>query len=110
MSIAARQKMERQIARKVVTSGIAAGYQLSVFDGGEVTVARSTTVSEVMAGLFTTDDDRLLFFRPGEAQPCGWVWLVYGNDGWDVVNDYTTNLESVMKPADKLADRLGAGA
>jgi hypothetical protein len=38
----------------------------------------------------------------------GWVRFVYGNDGWDVVSDYTTNLEPHMKNADKLADYYGA--
>ena len=31
--------------------------------------------------------------------------VVYGNDGWDVVNDYTVNLESVMKRANLIADK-----
>ena len=34
--------------------------------------------------------------------------LIYGNDGWDVVNDYTTNLEPLLAGATAEADRLEA--
>jgi len=40
--------------------------------------------------------------------PSGWVYFVYGNDGWDVVSDYTTNLEAVLKGSGELAERLEA--
>lgn len=36
----------------------------------------------------------------------GWVRMIYGNDGWDVMADYTTNLEDVLTDANKLADKL----
>ncbi len=39
----------------------------------------------------------------------GWVRFIYGNDGWDVISDYTTNLEPVMKLVQPLIDRLENG-
>lgn len=34
--------------------------------------------------------ERLYVFKPGEKKPFAWVYFVYGNDGWDVISDYTT--------------------
>jgi len=115
-----RQRVERMIARRIVLDAVHAGYTVSVFDGEEITVMQSTSVKDVMRALMTTDEDHLLFSRPGDAPLTvtftyraninaehGWVKLIYGNDGWDVVNDYTTNLEHIMKGASALADKWG---
>lgn len=36
----------------------------------------------------------------------GWVYCVFGNDGWDVISDYTTKLDGLglMADAEKLSD------
>jgi hypothetical protein len=36
----------------------------------------------------------------------GWVYCVFGNDGWDVISDYTTNLDDLglMKEAEKISN------
>lgn len=85
-----RQKVERMIVRRIVTDAIRLGYTVDVNDGEEVTVMASTSVRKVMAAVMTTDEDYLILHK---GKKRGWVRLVYGNDGWDVVNDYTTNLE-----------------
>jgi hypothetical protein len=36
----------------------------------------------------------------------GWVRFIYGNDGWDVINDYTTNLEPVIAGVNALAEKM----
>jgi hypothetical protein len=108
MSVKLRQELERRIVTQVIDSALAAGYQLSVDDGEEITVKRSVNKEEILAAMFTTDEDRLHFSRPGDTnlnELSGWVYFVYGNDGYDVVNDYTTNLEEVMKLANELADK-----
>lgn len=51
-------------------------------------------------------DDCHLFVRDGNGNRKGWVRFVYGNDGWDVMNDYTTNLEDVLKEVNAYADSL----
>jgi hypothetical protein len=120
MTVKARQRVERLIARRLILDALRAGYTLSVFDGEEITVQQSAVACEILRALFTTDEDWLLFSRPGdppvELQPGfrptvnaeGWVRLVYGNDGFDVISDYTTNLETVLAGANKLADRYAA--
>lgn len=32
--------------------------------------------------------------------------IIYGNTGFDVINDYTTNLETVLAGTNALADQL----
>lgn len=107
MTLETRQAIERQIIDRIVTDALAAGYQLSVDDGGEITVSRSTDHAAIMAAVMTTDEDYLRVSKAGEPIS-GWVRLVYGNDGWDVVCDHTTNLSELLTGASDEADRLEA--
>lgn len=68
--------------------------------------------------MFTTDEDYLFVYDPkqpdeddaedgrADANKIGWIWFIYGNDGHDVVSDYTTNLEKVLQGATALAEEL----
>ena len=116
-TIEARQAVEREIAEQVIKDALAAGYVVGVYDGGEETV-KGTNVDVLSAALMTTDEDWLTIYPAGDESPLGggfergsqttrigWVRLVYGNDGWDVVCDYTTNLEPIMGNATALADK-----
>lgn len=107
-----QRALEIAIARKTIDVLLAMGYKISVNDGEEVTVNRSRDRDKILAAMFTTDEDALLVHLSGDAKndgPFGWVRFIYGNDGWDVINDYTTNLEQVLKPVNELADRLERG-
>jgi hypothetical protein len=66
-------------------------------DGEEDVVKTSHDREKLKASLMTTDEDALFIHRPGETTSFGWVRLIDGNSGWDVVNDYTTNLEILME-------------
>jgi hypothetical protein len=37
--------------------------------------------------------------------PTLWVRFVYGNDGWDVINDYSMALETIIEPITEEAER-----
>ena len=96
------------IARRVVTALLEAGYLLSVWNGEETTVKHGNDRAVLISALMTTDEDRILVYHTDcmEYGSIGWVYLVYGNDGWDVVSDYTTNLEDVLKPVFDLIDQI----
>lgn len=107
MSVKMRQLVEREIAEQVVTDLLAAGYALGVNDGEEITIHHSLSKAAILAAMFTTDEDYLYVYAKGDAQswddinkedetPDYWVRFVYGNDGWDVINDYITVLEPVI--------------
>lgn len=95
-AVARRLKIERTIVRRVVKDALAAGYTLSVDDGGdEYAVENTTSYRAVMDALMNTDDDKLILRKDGKG---GKVWFVYGNSGWDVICDYTTSLEALIEP------------
>lgn len=104
MTIEKRQAIERRIVRKLVADALKAGYALSVNDGGEeLAITDSRDAKAVLAALMNTDEDYLIL-RQGEDK--GWVRLVYGNDGWDVICDCTLNLEDVLAGVEALADQI----
>lgn len=106
MNVKTRQAIERRIARKVVQLAIKAGYSLNIDNGGEgfELSVPSNKASVVLAGMFATDEERLFLFK-GEKWD-GWVSLVYGNDGFDVMADYSISLDALLKPAYELARKL----
>lgn len=63
--------------------------------------------------LFACDESFLLVHH--EARQAGSVFLVFGNDGWDVISDWTANaklgkvLEEFLSWLDKEQVRLGVG-
>jgi hypothetical protein len=101
MSVKMRQEVERKIATAFIKSALEAGYMVSV-DNGDSETHRMSDVSSILKEMFLTDDEHLYLSKDGKG--AGWVHLVYGNDGWDVISDYTTNLESLMGPANKIAN------
>jgi hypothetical protein len=107
-AIARRMRDERRIARLIVLDAIAAGYSVSVNDGADLTVRASRNADAIVAALQTTDEDYLLIHdRDASEEPFGWVRLIYGNgDGSEVVNDSTTNLDSILARATRLADAI----
>jgi hypothetical protein len=99
----AMRQVEKKIVRKVIKDALAAGYALTVHNGGDTVLEPSTNASEILETMFATDDEYLVYYKEGKR--VGWVYFVYGNDGWDVVCDHTTNLEEVMQGATLLADK-----
>lgn len=56
---------------------------------------KSNDPEHIANALYSTDEDQLLFYKGDEYM--GWVRLIYGNDGWDVINDYSVKLEWLME-------------
>jgi hypothetical protein len=101
--ICARLRMERRIVRKIAQAMLAAGYSVTVNDGEELALVRSRKLSEIMEACFSVDEEHLIAYR-ADGSRVGFVFLVYGNSGFDVVNDYSMALEDLMKPINDYAD------
>lgn len=101
MSAVMRREVERKIAEALINEGIAAGYSIMVNNGEECTDP-STDVNVVLEAMFSVDEEHLVFYKEGKR--VGWVFFVYGNGGWDVICDYSTNLDPIMTEANKLSD------
>lgn len=67
----------------------------------------SSIPERILGVMNRTDDEYLMVYR--EAEEIGWIYFVYGNDGWDVINNCTTNLESHMTGVDALIEQLESG-
>ncbi len=93
-----RRYVETKIARVLIKDALLAGYEVSVNNGGDKhEISRSTDAEVILAAMFAADED-LLFMRK-DGKEVGWVRFVYGNDGWDVIADYTCSLEHIMAGA-----------
>jgi hypothetical protein len=97
---------EARIARRCIADLLAAGYEISVYDGEEIVLRRSTGPKAIFATLGTTDEDHLIAYRPGEKPRAGSVWLVYGNEPGVLLADYSCALEGELAGAIALSDRL----
>ncbi len=112
--ICQRITLEQDIVTRTVEALLAAGYALNIDNGGdELELKRFTTDrAEVLGAMMETDEECLVaqaFARDEQGRPVTagqWVRFVYGNDGYDVVNDYTTGLEAVMAPINAYSDSM----
>jgi hypothetical protein len=80
------------------------GYTIDVFDGEDYSLKDSADVEAILGAMFSTDDDRLYLCKGGKS--VGWVWLIYGNSGWDVISDHTISIEDVLRGAVKLSEEM----
>lgn len=111
--ICQRMLVEHEIAERTVKVLFAEGFQLLIENGDserlgpfayQSAIGMQPSADLVLAEMFQTDDE-FLVVKKGAANH-GWVRFVYGNDGWDVISDYTTNLEDVLKPVADWAEKL----
>ena len=108
-SLHKRITVERAIMRRTIAALLAAGYMLRVYDGEEWACDLTVDPVVVMDALMSTDEDKLYVWRKhadGGWQRVGWVYFVYGNSGYEVIADHTTNLSDVLKPVDDYADAI----
>jgi hypothetical protein len=104
--VVARGIMEFRIVRRVAKALLEAGLQVSVNNGEDITVRRSRDLGEIMGAVMTVDEERLIV-RDADTNRRGMVYLVYGNDGWDVISDYSVWLESILAPVIAYCNTLG---
>jgi hypothetical protein len=99
-----RREIELAIARQVILDLLADGYSISLHDGEDIVVSSSTVCTDILNAMFSVDEETLLVYTP--EGNCRMVQFVYGNDGYDVVSDYSVSLEKTLKNSRKLADQL----
>jgi hypothetical protein len=124
MSVAMRREVEARIIMSFVRACLAKGYKLSVslergYDHEEMVeagVLGTTDFSKIMTEAFAGDECHIFVHKSDEApvengqmNSIGYAYFVFGNDGWDVLSDYLTTLDTlgVLDEAQKIADRYG---
>ena len=87
-SVKTRMLVEMKIVKRVIEAVLATGnWKLHGVDFGDY--EKTPTLIEAMKLLFDLDDGTLMFSCTKEKRARAWVRFVFGNDGWDVVSDYT---------------------
>lgn len=110
---ARRIETERKMVSALVRHALANAMTVSVYDGMEWTLEKSTSYEAIFDALFTTDMDVIELCAAADGKRIGSFQLIYGNDGYDVIADYTVNdtteaiWNDVIMP---LSDRLEAAA
>jgi len=110
-SVARRIRVEQKIVRKLIDIVLAKGYNISVNDGEEWVLKQSRDKTTICNAMMTTDED-VWQVRTTSGDLAGKVWFVYGNDGYDVVADYTAipAMEEIMAELKIYVGKLEAGA
>lgn len=104
--LAKRIEIEKKIAKKILAALVAAGYLVRIHDGEEWAGKRTADDKEAFKQMFSTDDDLIAVYKPDEKEHFAWIQLIYGNCGFDVIHDYTTNLEDLVKPIMDYAETI----
>lgn len=104
-----------KVTTTLINSLIDGNLTVSVYDGEEFTVKRSTNVKDILHAVYDYDANgqvkymstemMTLKVRDAEGNHLGDVMLVDGN-GAEVIADYHVSLESYVAKANHLADAL----
>jgi hypothetical protein len=106
LALKRRQQVERAIVRAAVVAAIARGWKLeSVDNGTDDDFIPVKSVAGVMREAFVADDAVVRFTAGSHS---AWFLFVYGNSGWDVISDYTTNLDDAVYDIEPLVARYEA--
>lgn len=76
---------ETRIAKHLVIAALARNWTVSVNDGEEIVISKSTKKAEIFEGMNSTDAD-ILIFHDKDGKRIGWVQLIWGNDE-DLISD-----------------------
>lgn len=107
MTVVERQKIEKKIARKVLECLFAAGFEIVLNNGGDEDEKPEQNADDFLKEMFATDEERIYCYTTGESRKyAGFVWFVYGNDGYDVIADYSLKIEQFLQPAIDLSDSI----
>jgi hypothetical protein len=101
------QDVERIIATTLVEELLSHRFTITVNDGrGDVYTGPDKVA--ILGAMFSTDEV-ILFCRvatPKGKTEKGWVKLIYGNSGWDVITDSSEHMSMYMRKTEMLADHF----
>lgn len=105
-SVRKRVADELKIVHAILTEAHKNGYDVVIWDSEEAVFLHNDHNQEIDY-CFNLDEAQLVLKENN--REIGWIYLVFGNDGYDVISDYTTNLESFLKPVFELVDKIENG-
>lgn len=113
-SVRHRRRIEIRIVRRVIRDLLKAGYKLHAVENdwpGEEENIQIDNGVPALDYLFNLDEERVFVSSPDTEIKPGygtgtWIQFVFGNDGYDVLSDYTVNLDHVLTPINEWVDKL----
>lgn len=81
---------ERRIIDAIIKEALAEGMTISVYDGDEWAVRKSTDYKQITAEIAATDETTLRI-RSSDGKKIGDILLIHGN-GEEVISDHSDNL------------------
>jgi hypothetical protein len=95
------RQFERDVVKRIIDAALAEGRQVSWNHDGYIKdddsfIAKDSSEA-TLDDAFACDDVRIWIdaHKPSKGF---WIYLVFGNGGWDVVADYSTRAESFLEP------------
>jgi hypothetical protein len=84
---------EARVARRLIRAALAEGWTVSVNDGEETTVARSSSERAIFDAMCSTGEDIITIHLAISGKRGGSFYLVYGNDptGEELISDHSDN-------------------
>lgn len=112
-----RIRMEQHIVRVAVKSMLDAGYYLSNDLGDGPESKPTNDAAAIEKDLFAGDETRIRVWFSAESvredvkTPDAWVYMIYGNCGYDVISDYIDcdEIREVLKDAMAIASKFEKG-
>jgi hypothetical protein len=98
-----RALIELAIVDALIRAAAEAGFYFEVEDEHE-----DVTDVEALKHVLFDLDEANIYLRDKNGGRRGWIRLIFGNNGWDLVADYSTNLEAFMTPINEVASFWGA--
>jgi hypothetical protein len=90
------KKLEHQIVTELIDRLIADGYRITACARWDNPPFRNSRRRDaILALLFDLDMAELLVTKKGETF---WILLIFGEDGWDVIADHSTDLSDLINP------------
>lgn len=97
-----RLGVEAKITKRLVADMLQAGAQLAWDYGEDEAPAYTQDRAELEREAMACDEAWLRVKLPDGRK--GYVFLVYGNSGWDLISDYTVNLEPELEGVNAYAE------
>lgn len=113
MNIQNIARIEREIVSTIIQNALDLNYTIIHHNGEETTAAahpngnRAKDFRKMMNEIRQCDEEYLIF-KNADGKRIGSVFLVYGNDGYDVINDHTDNdeMNKILASAFELAEKF----
>lgn len=101
-----RIRMEKRIVKSLVNELSSKGLKMTIDNGDGDEFDRTGDVKQILPALLQCDEENLRVYS-SEGFFMGVFNLVYGNDGYDVINDYNQQLERYIPETLALIEKLG---